>query len=542
MQTRSIPRGFLVLTLIGAAAVLAVSVRTMVQGNDSLPAAGQPVAQNSTCPDDELEENDDPEALSLHELPFYHERLRACPDDLDWYRFSLPSSPDVQIDAFFDHAEGDIQVSIFNDSGEFITGATSSNDNEKLALDNLTGGNYRVLVFLQTPDLGTAPGNTYTLQVTVLGQCPDDEFENNDTEDTPRQVGVPIYLDGLRACPGDDDYFSFGIQSGEVQIDAFFTHAEGNINLRLIDPDGNVTTSFSETDNEKLVFTVPDTGTYILGVSNVNDLGSAEGNSYALQISQPGSLCPDDEFEDNEDAATATDVTLPYYQAGLRACPNDPDYYSFFASDGDELQVDAFFTAAEGEIGMVLFDPNEPVVTNPSTSLDNKKITFTATKTGFYVLLVVVNIDAGTAVGNTYTLQITGPKPTATPTLTPTATGTLAVIATPTLTPTVTGTLAFTATPTSTPTATSTPLTVAPTNTATTAPPTATTPGLLGDVNCNQAVDAIDAALLLQLIAGLLSSLDCEADADVNLDGNSNSIDVALILQFIAGLLADLPP
>lgn len=64
----------------------------------------------------------------------------------------------------------------------------------------------------------------------------------------------------------------------------------------------------------------------------------------------------------------------------------------------------------------------------------------------------------------------------------------------------------------------------------------------LGDADCNGEVNAIDATLTLQLIAGLVGSLSCEANADVNGDGTINSIDSVLILQFTAGLLDQLPP
>lgn len=64
----------------------------------------------------------------------------------------------------------------------------------------------------------------------------------------------------------------------------------------------------------------------------------------------------------------------------------------------------------------------------------------------------------------------------------------------------------------------------------------------LGDANCSGDVTAIDATLTLQLIAGLVNSLSCEANADVNGDGTVTSIDAVLILQFTAGLLDQLPP
>src|SRR3990170_2675076 len=59
----------------------------------------------------------------------------------------------------------------------------------------------------------------------------------------------------------------------------------------------------------------------------------------------------------------------------------------------------------------------------------------------------------------------------------------------------------------------------------------------LGDVNCDERVDSIDAALLLQLEAALLDELPCAGNADMNADGSANSIDPGLVLQYTAGLI-----
>ena len=61
-------------------------------------------------------------------------------------------------------------------------------------------------------------------------------------------------------------------------------------------------------------------------------------------------------------------------------------------------------------------------------------------------------------------------------------------------------------------------------------PPGEPTPaGLSGDVDCNGTVDAIDATLILQFDARLISRLRCQKNADVNQDGAINSIDAVLV-------------
>ncbi len=65
---------------------------------------------------------------------------------------------------------------------------------------------------------------------------------------------------------------------------------------------------------------------------------------------------------------------------------------------------------------------------------------------------------------------------------------------------------------------------------------------LLGDTNCSGGVNSLDAALVLQLDAGLLPSLACEGNADTNEDGRVDSVDAVIILQYVAGLLQSLPP
>lgn len=63
-----------------------------------------------------------------------------------------------------------------------------------------------------------------------------------------------------------------------------------------------------------------------------------------------------------------------------------------------------------------------------------------------------------------------------------------------------------------------------------------------GDVTCDQHVDSLDALFVLQNVAAILPAFPCPDLADVNHDGTVSVVDAALILQFSAGLLSQLPP
>jgi parallel beta-helix repeat protein len=90
---------------------------------------------------------------------------------------------------------------------------------------------------------------------------------------------------------------------------------------------------------------------------------------------------------------------------------------------------------------------------------------------------------------------------------------------------------------------------VPPTNTPaggptdTPVPPTNTPAKLLGDVNGDSLVNAVDSQLILQLVAGLISEdqLANVSSGDVDGNGEVNAVDASLILQFEAGIIETLP-
>lgn len=64
---------------------------------------------------------------------------------------------------------------------------------------------------------------------------------------------------------------------------------------------------------------------------------------------------------------------------------------------------------------------------------------------------------------------------------------------------------------------------------------------MIGDVDCDDVVDAVDAALILQYVAGLTPGLPLCGTPDANEDGFATAVDAALILQYAAGLIPSLP-
>jgi hypothetical protein len=118
--------------------------------------------------------------------------------------------------------------------------------------------------------------------------CEDDPFEPNDTDATPSEVSLPLNETGLVACPENLDYYAFDLTEGqEVTASAFFTHADGDIDIALIPEDySTIASSEGTEDNESVTHVAETSGTYLLAVLLVD--GPPEGNTYDLEISADG--------------------------------------------------------------------------------------------------------------------------------------------------------------------------------------------------------------------------------------------------------------
>ena len=114
------------------------------------------------------------------------------------------------------------------------------------------------------------------------GQCPEDEFEPNQTLETATDLRGPVDT-GLFVCDGDDDFLRFEVPARERwRIDLTFRHGDGDIDTELFEGEELVDASTSGTDNERIDLPVSRRDrTYTL---RVYLFPSTPQNSYRLRI------------------------------------------------------------------------------------------------------------------------------------------------------------------------------------------------------------------------------------------------------------------
>ena len=337
-------------------------------------------------PDDPFEPNDDSaNATSTLANTSYDGRLR----NEDWFRIEVTAGFErVVASLTFTHADGNIDLELIDASGNVLATSDSTTDNERIDFTVSSSGVYFLRLFSDS-----YTGNSYSLSWLL-----DDVFEPNDSimEATPATTNT-----SYTGVQFDDDWFQISVAAGFERVTAnlAFAHADGDINLELVDASGNVlATSESTSDNEQIVFTVSTAGTYYL---RVFDAGSGSGNTYALSWNGSQPLLIDDPYEENDTLAAATALPEKTQISGVQL---DDDWYHIAVQPGFErIVADLTFTHANGDLDLALYDSSETRIGPPSnSSTDNERIAVDAMTGGDYYLRVYNFAGASTA--NSYTL------------------------------------------------------------------------------------------------------------------------------------------
>lgn len=114
--------------------------------------------------------------------------------------------------------------------------------------------------------------------ITVTAMCTDDGFEENDTISTASTMAVGGTTNGLVVCSGDPDYYAFTpSSSGTLTLSIAFTHANGDLDMRLYDGASQALlgSSTGTSDSESISMTV--TGGHLYKLKVYGFAGAANG-------------------------------------------------------------------------------------------------------------------------------------------------------------------------------------------------------------------------------------------------------------------------
>ena len=317
--------------------------------------------------------------------------------DDDWYRIDVdPDAERILVDCQFTHAEGDIDIELYDSSGTHVTGSSSATDDEFIDHAISSGGTYYVRVY---KDNGR---NAYNLW---WDDKSEDTYEENDTPVTAWHPGYNWArrwlsdIDGL-GIQADDDWYRIQVAPGaeRVQVDCRFTHAEGDIDIGLYDSTETlVEASTSVTDNELIDVAISGGGTYYIKVhfSDVDNAYDLRWDDFA-----------EDAYEDNDTWGTAWHPGYNWERKWLSDIDGfgiqaDDDWYRIDVDPGAErIQVDCQFTHAEGDINIVLYDSGGTLLAESNSATDNELIDYAISSGGTYY----VRVYSGNA-GNIYDLR-----------------------------------------------------------------------------------------------------------------------------------------
>lgn len=345
--------------------------------------------------DDAYEDNDvRTNAYSINETTWYN----GIQWDDDWYQISITSGYErLIVDLQFTDADGDIDLTVYNSVGTYVTASTSATDDEYIDYVLPSSGTYYLKIHH-----GDA-GNAYNLWWDTL----DDAYEENDVYSTAYDLTGDEHtwlstIAGL-GIQSDDDWYEIYITPGfeRLMVNCTFINSAGDIDIAVYASDGTtqVTYSESKTDNEYIDYILPSSGTYYIRVYY-----SDAGNAYNLWWDDLTPPISDDNYEENDlpiDAydLTGDDNTWLSTIAGM-GIQSDTDIYEIYVLSGYErVIINCTFTHALGNINIQLWNSTLDGLWASYFTIDDEYIDYIVPSAGVYYIIVY-----GDDAGNSYDL------------------------------------------------------------------------------------------------------------------------------------------
>ena len=347
------------------------------------------------CPDDYMEENDTrDEAIRVTSTTYNN--LHRCPSDDDWYELPLIAGDHLSVEVLFTHAEGDLDVYLYDANNIVRINSIGTTDNEIISnMAIVASGTWKIRVFGKTASVD----NEYTLVVRVVPttNCVDDSFENavtgeNDGPDQATTSLLPASSYDLHLCPYDPDWYEFHLEPGDTfYTKALFSHSDGNLDLHLWTADGLelLAESATNTDDELIIYESDRTLDVHLEVFGYSEYDIP----YTLEVDWGVlSICMEDSYEENDSFDDAYSLDMGFYD--LMLCQDDTssfgdarDYWAFDLDQYNKLDLEATYTAPSIDMDFRLFKPDRTTVAVVPVTQDGRKTwTMLAPQTGLYYL------------------------------------------------------------------------------------------------------------------------------------------------------------
>lgn len=225
--------------------------------------------------------------------------------------------------------------------------------------------------------------------------CTDDAAEPNDD----RASAEPIVgaVSGT-VCAGDEDFWRVESTGGAFVVTLTFSHAAGDLDLRLLDEGGAiVATSEGTSDTEEVALCADDGAVFyaqVLGFSGAT-------GAYTLSTG-PGSGecgCAADDNEPNDDVFDATSIVGGAFAGTL--CPGDVDHFDMTVLEPSTLSIAVSFDGEAVDIDIELIDAAGAIIDSSETVGDEEAIDVEV-PAGIYTLRVYAYDDGVGAYTGTF--------------------------------------------------------------------------------------------------------------------------------------------
>ncbi len=313
------------------------------------------------------------------------------------YKFAIDAtgSSSHRVAIEFAHAAGDLDIELLDADRNVIGSSTGVGNVEQISLSGRAAGIYYLRVFGFQNAV-----NTFNLNINApLASIASDLYEPNNQRTSASNLGT---VEGVRSftgltihSPDDSDYFKFtttGIGGNDAAVRIDFSHASGDLDMRLLSSDGAVlSTSNGSRDFEEISLKGLAAGTYYVHVSGFS---GATNPAYGMRLTTPQSVVPADAFEPNDSRQQAAELVIPNGELTVRNLTinstSDQDWYRFNLPTKATAQhkVSIAFSHAVADLDIELYSAGGTLLRRSTGAGDSETINLAGLDAGNLFLRV----------------------------------------------------------------------------------------------------------------------------------------------------------